>query len=200
MTQSTSCSRSLARCRMRAASGAASDQRPEYFTAWMISRRVPSYSPMARARVTIDDWLAQLSHPAPMRDRGSPHRSHIGGVIGKTERQHVPHTQPDNGSSSNTPHTAHDGANNAVKRALPIPEIRDWGFGIRAITLSRVLLIQPNVRSRKELIGVMRHHVATRMPARNLRLCARCSEIAEIIADQPWGDDRKNCARERVTP
>ena len=106
----------------------------------MISLNVPSYSPIARARATalspspqraqwawglcgrewrlgIGDWLPLAS--------GSPHLSQIGGVIGKTERQQLTHTHPDNGSSRSAPHTAQLGASTAANRALAPLVIRD---------------------------------------------------------------------------
>src|SRR5918995_5622044 len=102
----------------------------------MISRSVPSYSPIARARVTDDDLPEQFAQLPSGRGRGSPQRSQTGGVIGRTERQQLPHTQPDNGSSRSAPQTAHDGASSAATNpfaaSLAPLGIRHLGLGIRS--------------------------------------------------------------------
>jgi hypothetical protein len=116
----------------------------------MISLSVPSYSPTARARVTIDLRHEQLRHGVSARASGSPHRSQIGGVIGRTDRQQVAHTHPCVGSSSTALQTAQAGARSALTQAIavvtalgisdlglgirPNRVIRDLGLGIRAVT------------------------------------------------------------------
>ncbi len=140
-TQSASARSSAPRSRIRTASGRASDRRPPYFNAWMMSLSAPSYSPTARARVTVErclphnaqsdrDWglvIRDWCRPGvrglvtsdwARRASGSPHVSHTGGVIGRTAVQQRRHTHPDNGSSSTASHTAQAGASNAATEAF----------------------------------------------------------------------------------
>ena len=142
-TQSASARSSAPRSRIRAASGRASDRRPPYFNAWMMSLSAPSYSPTARARVTVErclphnaqrdrDWGLGIRdwHPSrgwglgtgdwDGRASGSPHVSHTGGVIGRTAAQQLRHTQPDKGSSSTASQTAQAGASNAATEAFAL--------------------------------------------------------------------------------
>lgn len=106
----------------------------------MISRSAPSYSPTERARSTalVPAWhCAQRDWGLGTWDwvglaSGSPHLSHTGGVIGRTNPQHAAHTQPDNGSSRSALHTAHTGASTAATKTLAPPGIRDLGWGIRS--------------------------------------------------------------------
>src|SRR5687768_13302883 len=104
----------------------------------MISLRAPSYSPIALARVTMDFPAEQFTHAVSARASGSPHRSQIGGVIGRIDRQQLAHTQPDNGSSRRPLQTAQTGAKSAVTTplaaALTLSGIRDLGLGIGAVT------------------------------------------------------------------
>src|SRR5688572_21112083 len=118
----------------------------------MISRSVPSYSPIARARPTADGPPVQFAHGPSDRASGSPHRSQIGGVIGRIAPQQVPQTQPESGSSRSALHTAHIGARSAATNpfaaSLALLGIRDLRLGIRSVTgitvprLSRMLRVQ----------------------------------------------------------
>jgi hypothetical protein len=107
----------------------------------MISRRVPSYSPMARARVTSGEWPEQFGQSPSLRAIGSPHRSHSGGVIGWTDAQQVGQTHPDKGSCRSVLHTAQAGASSAVNAALTQVGIRDLGPGISVVRLLTVVTL-----------------------------------------------------------
>src|SRR5688572_29021450 len=119
----------------------------------MISLSVPSYSPTARARPTalsVAQQRAQRDWELWVRDSrlatgdcfcrasGSPHLSHIGDVMRRTDRQQDAHTQPDKGSSRSALHTAHEGARSAATNPSAIPlateGIRDLRLGTWAQT------------------------------------------------------------------
>src|SRR5262245_53416460 len=118
----------------------------------MISRSVPSYGPIARARPMSEDDPAQCEQLLSERGSGSPHVSQMGGVVGRTAFQQLAHTHPASGSSNTLSHTAQTGARRADISALPIPiairGIRGWGLGIRlvtTVTLSSVLRLDLNL-------------------------------------------------------
>lgn len=129
----------------------------------MTSRSVPSYSPIARARLTAlslaqhgwhtairpRDWGLEIGDWS-CRASGSPHLSHSGGVIRRTIRQQLSQTQPDNGSSKRASQTGQAGANSADTSALIPLGISDWGFGISSITaVARLRLVSVEAHSQR---------------------------------------------------
>ena len=92
------------------------------FSACTIARNTPSYPPMARARSTWRRLRRQRGQSASgmlmarQVGRGSPHRSHRGGVSGRIDRQQRSHTGPSVGCSRSCPQAAQEGARTTERR------------------------------------------------------------------------------------